>query len=72
MQNATDWAALVLAGTGIIGATLATIRWIIRNEVREVKKEFKPDGNGGHNLEGRLSRLENRVDDIYALLCKRK
>jgi len=34
--------------------------------------ELKPDGNGGHNLEGRLSRVENRVDQIYILLCEKK
>lgn len=72
MSDASNMAALILTIIGIVGASLATIRWVIRNEVREVKKEFVPDGNGGHNLEGRLTRLENRVDQIYTILNKRK
>lgn len=36
--------------------------------VKHYLSELKPDGNGGHNLEGRVRRVEQRTEDIYNLL----
>jgi hypothetical protein len=32
--------------------------------------ELKSDGNGGHNLAGRVERIEQRVDRIYEILLE--
>ena len=66
-MTAQDWAALAVAISTLIGSFALMIRWMVNHYL----SELKPDGNGGHNLEGRLSRLETRVDQIYLLLSNR-
>ena len=58
--------------TGVAIATLATaFAGVIRFLVRHYLSELRPDGNGGHNLRGRVDRIEVRVDEIYRLLLER-
>jgi hypothetical protein len=60
----------------VIGITLGVITilglWagLIRKMVIYYLSELKPDGNGGHNLAGRVERIELRVDRIYELLIE--
>ena len=63
----TDWVALAVAISTLIGSFALMIRWMVNHYL----SELKPDGNGGHNLEGRITRLETRVDQIYMLLSNR-
>ena len=67
-MSSTEWAGLVVAVATIIGSFAGSIRWLVKHYL----SELKPDGNGGHNLEGRITRLETRVDQIYILLCEKK
>jgi hypothetical protein len=67
-MSATDWAGLAVAVATIVASFAGSIRWMVKHYL----SELKPDGNGGHNLEGRLSRVESRVDQIYILLCEKK
>ena len=67
MMNANDWAGLALAVSTLIGSFGLIVRWLVKHYL----SELKPDGNGGHNLEGRITRLETRVDQIYLLLSNR-
>jgi hypothetical protein len=67
-MTAIDWAGIAVAVTTIVASFAGSIRWMVKHYL----SELKPDGNGGHNLEGRLSRVENRVDQIYILLCEKK
>ncbi len=66
-MNANDWAGLILAISTLIGSFGLMVRWLVKHYL----SELKPDGNGGHNLEGRITRLETRVDQIYLLLSNR-
>jgi hypothetical protein len=43
---------------------------LIRKLVKYYLSELKPDGNGGHNLAGRVERIEIRVDRIYEMLIE--
>ena len=43
---------------------------LIRHFVKYYLSELKPDGNGGHNLRGRVGRIEARVDKIYEMLLE--
>jgi hypothetical protein len=43
---------------------------LIRKLVKYYLSELKPDGNGGHNLAGRVERIEKRVDKIYEILLE--
>ena len=45
---------------------------LVRHLVKYYLGELKPDGNGGHNLVGRVERIEQRVDSIYKLLIEHK
>jgi len=67
-MSATEWAGLAVAVATIVASFAGSIRWMVKHYL----SELKPDGNGGHNLEGRLTRVENRVDQIYILLCEKK
>jgi len=62
-----EWAGLALAISTLIGSFALMIRWMVNHYL----SELKPDGNGGHNLEGRITRLETRIDQIYLLLSNR-
>jgi hypothetical protein len=67
-MTAIDWAGIAVAVTTIVASFAASIRWMVKHYL----SELKPDGNGGHNLEGRITRLETRVDQIYTLLSEKK
>ena len=43
---------------------------LIRHMVKYYLSELKPDGNGGHNLAGRVDRIEKQVDAIYEILIQ--
>jgi hypothetical protein len=43
---------------------------LVRHMVKYYLAELKPDGNGGHNLAGRVERIEIRVDRIYEMLIE--
>ena len=63
----TSWAGLIVAITAIVGSFVGCVGWLVKHYL----SELKPDRNGGHNLEGRLARVEVRVDSIYELLLQR-
>jgi hypothetical protein len=67
-MSSTDWAGLAVAVATIVASFAGSIRWLVKHYL----SELKPDGNGGHNLEGRITRLETRVDQIYFLLSEKK
>jgi len=64
----SDWAGIAVSVATIVTSFIASIRWLVKHYL----SELKPDGNGGHNLEGRITRLETRVDQIYTLISKGK
>lgn len=67
-MTAVDWAGIAVAVATIVASFAGSIRWMVKHYL----SELKPDGNGGHNLEGRITRLETRVDQIYTLLSEKK
>lgn len=44
----------------------------MRFMVKALLGELLPDNNGGHNLRGRVDRIEVKVDRIYELLIEGK
>jgi hypothetical protein len=67
-MSSTDWAGLAVALATIVASFAGSIRWMVKHYL----SELKPDGNGGHNLEGRITRLETRIDQIYLILSEGK
>lgn len=60
--------ALILGIIAILSALYTGVRFI----VKALLAELLPDGNGGHNLRGRVDRIEAQVDKIYELLIADK
>ena len=67
----SDWAALILSILSIVVLVAGGIRFLVKNYL----SELKPDGNGGHNLEGRIARvekntekMESKLDHMYEIL----
>jgi hypothetical protein len=60
-----DWAAFALSITSLVGAFAVMIRWMVKHYLNELKP------NGGGSVKDQVNRLEQRVDDIYKMLCDR-
>ena len=64
-MTAQDWAAIAVAVVTLLGGVTAMMRFLIKHYLSELKP------NGGSSVSDRISRVENRVDDIYRLMCER-
>jgi hypothetical protein len=60
-----DWAAFALSITSLVGAFAIMVRWMVKHYLNELKP------NGGGSVKDQVNRLEQRVDDIYKMLCDR-
>jgi hypothetical protein len=67
-MNANEQMALVVSLVTIIASFIASVRWLVKHYL----SELKPDGNGGHNLEGRVARIEGKLDTLYQILISKK
>ena len=67
-MNAQAWVAVVVGVMAILSGLYGGVRFI----VKALLAELMPDGNGGHNLRGRVDRIELKVDRIYELLIENK
>jgi hypothetical protein len=61
-----NWASLIVAGIAIVTAFAGTIRWMVKHYLYELRP------NGGGSVKDQVNRLEERVDQIYILLCEGK
>ena len=66
MDTAQTLLAISLSICSLLGAGFALVRHLVRYYL----SELRPDGNGGHNLRGRVERIETRVDRIYEMLLE--
>jgi hypothetical protein len=60
-----SWASLIVSIIAITTAFIASIRWLVKHYLSELKP------NGGSSVSDRINRVESRVDDIYRILCER-
>ena len=67
-MDAQAWIALVVGLLAILSALYAGLRFLVKS----ILSELLPDNNGGHNLRGRVDRLEVKVDKIYEMLIEAK
>jgi hypothetical protein len=72
-MTAADWAGLIVSVTTIVISFGAATRWLVKHYLEELKP------NGGNSMRDsvntnteRLNRVEQRVDQIYVLLCESK
>ena len=66
MSQAQAYVALLL-GIATLGGLMAGL---VRHLVKYYLAELRPDNNGGHNLRGRVDRIEARVDKIYEMMLE--
>jgi len=67
-MEAQAWVALVVGLLAILSALYGGLRYLVRS----ILAELVPDNNGGHNLRGRVDRIEVQVDKIYEMLIEAK
>ena len=65
-MTATEWAGLAVAIMTLFGGFAASIRWMVKHYLNELKP------NGGSSVKDQVNRLESRVDQIYILLCEKE
>jgi hypothetical protein len=72
-MTAADWAGLIVSVVTIVVSFGAATRWLVKHYLDELKP------NGGNSMRDsvntnteRLNRVEQRVDQIYVLLCEGK
>jgi hypothetical protein len=63
---AQDWAAFTVALITIAAAFAGATKWLVKHYLAELKP------NGGGSVKDQVNRLEERVDQIYLLLCEKK
>jgi hypothetical protein len=60
--TAVDWAALFVSVLTIVGAFAATVRFLVKHYLYELKP------NSGSSINDRVRKLEGKVDQIYYML----
>jgi hypothetical protein len=64
-MTANEIVGLSVGVCAILTSLLVGLRWVIKSYLQELKP------NGGSSMKDQLSRLEQRVDDLYSLIVKR-
>ena len=64
-MNPQNWAALIVSIIAIVSAFAASIRWLVKHFLYELKP------NGGSSMKDSVSRLERQVEEIYRILLTR-
>ena len=60
-----EWVGLSVGVCAIASSLLLALRWVIKSYLQELKP------NSGSSMKDQLTRLEQRVDDLFILISKR-
>ena len=58
-----DYLTVVVACIAIFSAFAGGIRWMVKHYLNELKP------NGGSSMKDSMARMEQRIDDLYALIA---
>jgi hypothetical protein len=61
----SDYLTMAVAIIAILTAFAGAVRWLVKHYLYELKP------NGGGSVKDQVNRLEERVDQIYILLCEK-
>jgi len=64
-MQAQDYATVAVAVMTIVGGFVGAVRWLVKHYLNELKP------NGGSSLKDSVSRLEERIDDLYRLVAEK-
>jgi hypothetical protein len=62
----SDWAALAVSVTTLVGVLAIVIRHLVKHYLSELRP------NGGSSLRDAVNRLERQVEEIYTILITKK
>ena len=65
-MSPTEWAGFGAGVMAVLSGGLIGLRFIVKGWLNELRP------NGGQSMKDQLTRLEQRVDDLYSLMCKRQ
>jgi hypothetical protein len=65
-MSPTEWAGFGAGVIAVLSGGLIGLRFIVKGWLNELRP------NGGQSMKDQLTRLEQRVDDLYSLMCKRQ
>ena len=64
-MQAQDYATVAVAVMTIVGGFAGAVRWLVKHYLNELKP------NGGSSIKDSISRLEERIDDLYRLIAEK-
>jgi hypothetical protein len=64
-MTAQDWLAIATGVCAVTGSLFMGLRWVIKSYLAELKP------NSGTSMKDQITRLEQRVDDLFVLISKR-
>ena len=65
-MSPTEWAGFGAGVIAVLSGVLIGLRFLVKGWLNELRP------NGGQSMKDQLTRLEQRVDDLYALIVKRQ
>ena len=65
-MTAAEWAGFAVALMTLLVGFSGAVRWLVKHYLAELKP------NGGGSVKDQVNRLEQRVDQIYLLLCEKE
>ena len=72
-MTATEWAGFAVAIMTLVAGFTAAIRWLVQHYLSELKPNSGSSMRDAVNINSeRLDRVEQRVDQIYLILCEGK
>ena len=72
-MNINDWAGVAVSVTTLIGALAMGVRHLVKHYLAELKPNSGSSIKDKVNdIDTKVNNLELRIDEIYALLLKRK
>ena len=64
-MSPTEWAGFGAGVMAVLSGGLVGLRFLVRGWLNELRP------NGGSSMKDQLTRLEQRVDDLFILISKR-
>lgn len=65
-MTAMQWAAFAVSMMTITAGFAGFVKWLVKHYLSELKP------NGGGSVKDQVNRLEQRVDQIYLILCEKE
>jgi hypothetical protein len=64
-MTANEWVGIAVGVSAVLTSLLLGLRWVIKSYLQELKP------NSGSSIKDQITRLEQRVDDLFVLISKR-